>query len=219
MALVAAAAADSGETVSQSICDALATPAVVLVRVWVVESEQRLRLLSSAGQPTGGGSYRRIDGTFRRVETGSGKIGQTASQRQPFIVREVRGDESWLTNPDWAARQGVRSFAAYPLIARGTILGVMALFSRLALSDGVLGDLQLLADVAAARLRSMQATAPVVLTRARMRDLERRSIQEALARTNGRVFGANGAAALLDIKPTTLASRIKALGIKQGGAT
>ncbi|NVN84611.1 MAG: sigma 54-interacting transcriptional regulator [Rhodopseudomonas sp.] len=55
--------------------------------------------------------------------------------------------------------------------------------------------------------------APAVMTAAELRDLERANIAAALRACNGKVFGNDGAAALLDIKPTTLASRIKALGI------
>jgi transcriptional regulator with GAF, ATPase, and Fis domain len=57
------------------------------------------------------------------------------------------------------------------------------------------------------------------MTSAELRDLERSNIQAALKACNGKVFGANGAAALLDIKPTTLASRIKALGLAPVRAT
>ena len=54
---------------------------------------------------------------------------------------------------------------------------------------------------------------PAVITSTELRDLERSNIQAALTACNGKVFGANGAAAMLDVKPTTLASRMKALGL------
>ena len=50
------------------------------------------------------------------------------------------------------------------------------------------------------------------MTSAELRDHERANILAALAACNGKVFGPGGAAAMLDIKPTTLASRMKALG-------
>jgi transcriptional regulator with GAF, ATPase, and Fis domain len=52
-----------------------------------------------------------------------------------------------------------------------------------------------------------------VMTSAELRDHERGNILAALAATSGKVFGPGGAAELLDVKPTTLASRMKALGI------
>lgn len=46
---------------------------------------------------------------------------------------------------------------------------------------------------------------------------ERANIIAALEKTQGKVYGQGGAAALLGVKPTTLASRIKALDIKKHG--
>jgi transcriptional regulator with GAF, ATPase, and Fis domain len=46
-----------------------------------------------------------------------------------------------------------------------------------------------------------------------MRQLEADNIRAALKAANGKVSGPRGAAGLLGLKPTTLASRIKALGI------
>jgi len=52
-----------------------------------------------------------------------------------------------------------------------------------------------------------------VLTDAEIRRLEADNIRAALRRTAGKVSGPGGAAELLGIRPTTLASRIKALGL------
>jgi transcriptional regulator with GAF, ATPase, and Fis domain len=52
-----------------------------------------------------------------------------------------------------------------------------------------------------------------VLTREELRRVERENLTRALERCRWRVFGPRGAAALLGMKPTTLASRIKALGM------
>ena len=54
---------------------------------------------------------------------------------------------------------------------------------------------------------------PAVMTASEMRAHERANILAALAACSGKVFGPGGAAEMLDIKPTTLASRIKALGL------
>ncbi len=52
-----------------------------------------------------------------------------------------------------------------------------------------------------------------ILTDAELRELKARNIRAALKRTNGRIYGEAGAAAMLGMKTTTLASRIKSLGI------
>ena len=54
---------------------------------------------------------------------------------------------------------------------------------------------------------------PKIMTYAEMKNLERENVIAALKATNYRIYGAGGAAELLGLKPTTLASRIKALRI------
>jgi transcriptional regulator with GAF, ATPase, and Fis domain len=60
---------------------------------------------------------------------------------------------------------------------------------------------------------SAQLTVP--LTRKQLLALERRSIQEALQKSGGKIYGPGGAAELLGLRPTTLSSKIAALGIKR----
>jgi len=57
--------------------------------------------------------------------------------------------------------------------------------------------------------------APKFMTEAEIRELEKNNIQQALAMSNGKIYGRDGAAAKLGMKPTTLASRIKAIGVRQ----
>jgi len=54
-----------------------------------------------------------------------------------------------------------------------------------------------------------------VLTRDELKRQERESIATALRQTGGKVFGPGHAAELLGMKPTTLASRITALGLNR----
>ena len=64
--------------------------------------------------------------------------------------------------------------------------------------------------------RRIQASAakPTVLTEDDRRERDRINIMAALDACGGKVFGRGGAAEMLDVKPTTLASRIKILGIR-----
>ena len=54
-----------------------------------------------------------------------------------------------------------------------------------------------------------------VSTRRQLLELERRSIVEALQKSGGKIYGAHGAAELLGMRPTTLTSKIAALGINR----
>lgn len=56
-------------------------------------------------------------------------------------------------------------------------------------------------------------TTPRVMTNLELRELEANNIRAALLTSQGKIYGAGGAAARLGMKPTTLASRIKALRI------
>jgi len=57
---------------------------------------------------------------------------------------------------------------------------------------------------------------PGVLTEVEMRRHEKDNLRRALAQTRWKVYGPDGAAELLGIKPTTLVSRIKKLGLRRG---
>jgi len=55
-----------------------------------------------------------------------------------------------------------------------------------------------------------------VLTITQIKEMERASIERALRQCNGQVYGKDGAAALLGMKPTTLWARLRSLGISRG---
>ena len=58
-----------------------------------------------------------------------------------------------------------------------------------------------------------QKTSERILSVSALRDFEKRNIERALSKAAGKISGQSGAAQLLGMKPTTLNSRIKALGI------
>ena len=62
---------------------------------------------------------------------------------------------------------------------------------------------------------SDSSAATGLLTYGELEELERENLMEALRRTNWKVSGTGGAAELLEVKATTLASRIKAMGIRR----
>ena len=210
--------ANSLASLARVACEVLAGTDAALARLWLVDDRGDLRLEASAGFPVGGGTYHRVDGTFGRIPSGTGKIGRIAASGEALIVRTVRGDEEWLDNPGWIARQGVRAFVGLPLVADGSSVGVIAVFARAPLSDGTLTDWQFFADLVAVRVTALTAVDAEkrnrpIYTRGELRTLEKTSIALALRHTRGKVFGADGAAQLLQMKPTTLLSRMKALGI------
>jgi transcriptional regulator with GAF, ATPase, and Fis domain len=57
-----------------------------------------------------------------------------------------------------------------------------------------------------------------ILTEAQMRAFEADNLRAAMQRARGKVYGPEGAADILGLKPTTLLSRLKALGIERTGS-
>jgi transcriptional regulator with GAF, ATPase, and Fis domain len=81
------------------------------------------------------------------------------------------------------------------------------------LSKGVRLRLDIaLADLPATATSASDSDMPeVILTDRECRERERANLMKALQRTDGRIYGHGGAAELLGINPTTLASRLRAL--------
>ena len=118
----------------------------------------------------------------------------------PALTRE---DIEWLQRYDWPGN--VRELQN--VIERAVILS-KGLRLRLHLVLPRVGG-----AAAEERGPSDSANDDAVLTDRECRDRERANVMKALQRSNGRIYGAGGAAALLGINPTTLASRLRALKI------
>lgn len=193
-----------------------------------------LHLTASAGVT------RRIDGPFRRFPLGARKVGEVAITRTPYVSRgEIAG--AGLAEPAWLLTHRIRSFAALPIVLGERCLGVLALFSRREMTESDLGLLAGAARCAAAiiggvRERASREIAPPGADFAAIADptgdpgshelpparelrtlaaIERDAIERALERTGGRVSGPRGAAKNLGLKPTTLESRMKKLGVRR----
>jgi transcriptional regulator with GAF, ATPase, and Fis domain len=67
---------------------------------------------------------------------------------------------------------------------------------------------------ASASTSSASDSVETILTDRELRDRERANLMRALQRTDGRIYGAGGAAELLGLRPTTLASRLRAFKIR-----
>ncbi len=93
-------------------------------RIWTLdETGTMLELRASAG------AYTHLDGPHGRVAVGNLKIGRIAEQRTPFFTNDVLTDAA-ISDPAWAAREGMIAFAGHPLLVGDRLLGVMAMFSR-----------------------------------------------------------------------------------------
>jgi PAS domain S-box-containing protein len=109
-------------------------------RIWILKTEEQVLVLQASA-----GMYTHLDGSHSRVPVGHLKIGQIAKEKSPILTNGVVGDPR-VPEQEWAKREGLVSFAGYPLLQNEEVLGVMALFSRQPLTEFTLKSLGMVAD-------------------------------------------------------------------------
>jgi len=158
----------------------------------------------------------RLDGPFRRFPVGARQVGRVVLERRPFVTNRDLGPLG-LAEPLWLSMHRVESFAAVPLLRDGECAGVLALFARRALSEadvrGLAAGAQLLALAIAPRPRPAAGDTPGAVRS--LAAVVRETIERTLEATRGRVSGPQGAARILGLKPTTLHSRMRKLGVRR----
>jgi DNA-binding Lrp family transcriptional regulator len=97
-------------------------------RLWIIDEDRRNLLLKFSA-----GKYKNIYGEFSKVSINSIKIGQIARTKKPIITNDVINDPR-IKYPEWAKREKLQSFAGYPLLHKGQIIGVVGMFSEKKLS-------------------------------------------------------------------------------------
>ncbi|MDB6027780.1 MAG: Fis family transcriptional regulator [Verrucomicrobiales bacterium] len=135
-----------------------------LARIWLTEAGPKsqgrwLQLAASAGRSqVDGTEWTRLDGEFSRIAFGPRKIGHIAQQAESLRLDEREVAHShWTVHPDWIVREGFKGFAGHPLLFRGDVLGVLAIFSREPVSTQQFQWLRLFADQAAVAIANARA--------------------------------------------------------------
>jgi len=167
---------------------------VVLARIWLIgpgdvcgtcsfrpecpSQEQCLHLVASAGSGADSGPQSlRPDSAFRRFPLGVRKIGRVGKSGEALLIEGVHGDEDWVARPSWMKEMKVRTFAAQPLVFRGQVLGVLAIFDRGALSKEDFDWLRVVADHAAVSIANARAFEEIESLKARLEE-ENRYLRE-----------------------------------------
>jgi len=209
---LAVAEARSVESVLTRIVQGLSVAEdVALARIWLTEPgdicsscpmrddcpDQSccLHLVASAGRPTQPHEdWSRLTGAFRRIPLNVRKVGLVGGAGKPILVGSNLAATQWAADPEWARREGIASFAGQPLIFRGEILGVLAVFSRAEMDESQFGWLRTFADHAAVAIANARAFEELSRLRHQLeleRDHLRHEVREALA--FGELVGASPA--------------------------
>ncbi|WP_437505680.1 PAS domain S-box protein [Sorangium sp. So ce1099] len=139
-------------------------------RIWLLdERAQVLELRASAGM------YTHLDGGHSRIPVGRYKIGRIAEERRPHLTNDVPSDPQ-VSEKEWARREGMVSFAGYPLLVEDRLIGVMAMFARSPLHGRVLDALGTIADMVAQGIERKRAEDAL------QRSEERRAAEHAVLR-------------------------------------
>jgi PAS domain S-box-containing protein len=105
-------------------------------RIWTLNKDQdMLELQASAGLYTG------LHGSHSRIPIGKLKIGLIAAEKKPHLTNDVSNDPR-VNDKAWAHREGIVSFAGYPLLVESRLVGVLAMFSRRRLASDTLDALE-----------------------------------------------------------------------------
>lgn len=150
-------------------------PHIALVRIWLLgpgdkchscpmrpecpDQTSCLHLVASAGRsvvdPQIDWSY--VQGRFSRIPIGVRKVGHIAQVGEQVLVNEIAEDSAWIAHPAWASSEGIRCFNGQPIIHKGSVLGVIAVFGRISLPDEAPLWLRMLADHIAVSLANARA--------------------------------------------------------------
>ncbi len=160
---------------------------VALARIWLLnpgdlcsacrfreecpDQTRCLHLVASAGTSADPDrDHTRTDGTFRRFPLGVRKIGQIAKSGQPLLLAGVHGSEAWIADREWFLHERVQSFAGHPLVFRGEVLGVLAIFDRLLLDAADFEWLRVFADHAAVSIANANAFEEIAFLKERLEE-------------------------------------------------
>lgn len=208
--ILAVAQARSVETVLQMIVQGLNDqPEVALARIWLIapgdicvtcrmrhecpDQTRCLHLVASAGKPRAReNNWSRLDGDFRRFPLNVRKIGRIGATGEPVLLQAISGESEWIVRPDWARREGIRSFAGHPLVFRNEILGVLGLFSRAEIDERQSAWLRAFADHAAVAIANARAFEEIERLRAQL-EMENRYLREEVKTTFGDMIGESAA--------------------------
>jgi signal transduction histidine kinase len=130
-------------------------------RIWNYDDYDDVLVLRASA-----GMYTHLDGPHSRIAVGQYNVGKIAAERKSHFTNAVL-DDPGISDKDWARREGMVAFAGYPLMLKGRLLGVLALFAKKPLADPTV---QMLADISG-QMAAMLERNHLEVMRERFREL------------------------------------------------
>lgn len=124
-------------------------------RIWTLDdAAQALEVQASAGIDT------HLDRAHARVPVGQSTVGRIAEERRPHLTNDVQHDPR-VGDDDWARGEGMTAFAGYPLLVGDTLVGVVAMCARHALTETDFNGLGTVANALAVGIARIRADVEV----------------------------------------------------------
>jgi transcriptional regulator with GAF, ATPase, and Fis domain len=203
------------DSVLQMIVRSLAEqPDVALARIWLIDrgdicdscpmrgecpdQTRCLHLTASAGRARKTGEeWAEIKGEFRRFPMNVRKVGVVGATGKALLQRDLSREQGqrgakWVMRPEWIRQEKIESFGCQPLIFRGEILGVIAVFRRAWCSDEEFRSLRLFADQAAVAIANARAFEEVRRLQRRLQS-ENNYLREEVGETSRAMIGESAA--------------------------
>ena len=144
-------------------------------RIWTLSGDGKmLELQASAGM------YTHLDGPHSRIPMGQFKIGMIAQERKAHLTNDVLNDPR-ISNRAWAEKEGMASFAGYPLSVGDRTVGVLAMFSRKPVTPETTETLASGADLIAQGIERKRAQEALQMTQAELARVSRLTTMGELA--------------------------------------
>jgi signal transduction histidine kinase len=120
-------------------------------RIWLLnEVDNVLELKASSGL------YTHLNGSHSRIPMGHSKLGFIAQEKVPHLTNNVLND-AWVSDKEWAKREGLTAFAGYPLLVENNLVGVMAMFAYKPISEYRLQGMALISHTVAIAIERKRA--------------------------------------------------------------
>jgi len=101
--------------------------------------------------------YVNLTDAYARIPIGFGAAGKIAATGKQWILRDVDKDPKELAYIDWLKREKIRGFNGVPIIFKGEVLGVIAVFNRHNIPEDVAAWARIFADHIAGAVANARA--------------------------------------------------------------
>ena len=191
-------------------------PTVVLARIWLIrpgdicstcrlkeecpDQTKCLHLVASAGRSSEGAKteWKNTDGYFARFPLGVCNVGRIGKTGEQLVINEMENNLAWIARPDWARQEGIQGFHGQPIVYKGEILGVLAVFEREPVTDEATVWFRMIADHVAVAIANARAFEEIERLKAQL-ELENTFLKEEVleAQNFGEIVGQSPAIANL----------------------